>query len=82
MLSRREGPIAQKDTSRNWIFTKEIFAAYKNDLIDPEFEPSPGEEFQFYNGPYGGGQKFVVVTFGDFEINGEMQKSVVIARDK
>ena len=81
MLSRQSGPIAQKDESRNWIFTAEIMKAYSvsgladYDLIDP------GDEFQFLNGPYGS-REFVVVSVGDFEIDGEMQEEVIIARDK
>ena len=79
MLSMQYGPTAQKDEAQNWIFTQEILKAYKNDL---EGRTDPGDEFQFFNGPHGGGRKFVVVTVGDFEIGGEMQKEVVIARDK
>jgi len=74
MLSKQEGPIAQKDTSRNWIFTEKIMSAYKNDLTDRP-EVHEGDEFQFFNGPYGGGRKFVVVVV-------EFDGGAIIARDK
>jgi hypothetical protein len=70
MLSRQEGPIAKRDEARNWIFTEEIFKAYKHDLPTKLDEIQPGLKFQFFNGPYGGGRKFEVVDlhfsgFGD-----------------
>ena len=84
MRSVKYGPTAHKDESGNWIFTKEILAAYKNNLIGqvwPDEDIEPGVEFQFTNGPYGGGMKLVVVVVGEFEIDGIMTEAV-IAREK
>ena len=78
MRSMNYGPTARRDESNNYIFTKAILATYKNNLpgavvikrfhdplADGEYVVEPGLEFQFMNGPYGGGKKFIVVTVSD-----------------
>lgn len=94
MRSMNYGPTARQDESKNWIFTTELLEAYKNNLpgvagakrfhdptADEEPGVKPGVEFQFTNGPYGGGRKFVVVVVGEFEIDGVLTEAV-IAREK
>lgn len=53
-------PTARKDAARNWLFTADVLGYYKVDLGDPAVA-EPGDRFEFWNGPYGGGRKFEVV---------------------
>lgn len=86
MKSMNYGPTARKDAANNWIFTNKILAAYKNDLpgiagvkrfhdptAEEEFGVEAGVEFQFTNGPYGGGRKFVIIA---------VTEDGIIAREK
>jgi len=71
MRSVKYGPTARKDGAGNWLFTSDVLKAYKHN-IDVTF---PGAEFQFSNGPYGGGRKFEIVDY-------DILHDLIIAKEK
>ncbi len=63
MRSMQYGPTATKDAANNFVFSGAFMRAYRHNL-DPDLkiDAAEGTEFQFVNGPQGGGLKLVVVS--------------------
>lgn len=70
MRSMKYGPTSTRDNAGNFIFSEVFMKAYKHNLVDRH----EGTEFQFFNGPQGGGLKLIVVS-------ANFKNGTVVARD-
>lgn len=71
MRSMQYGPTSTRDANNNFVFSGEFMRAYKHNL---ELGAELGTEFQFFNGPQGGGLKLVVISIN-------ANDGAVVARD-
>lgn len=65
------GPSSTRDDAGNFVFSKLFMEAYKHNL---KLFPVKETEFQFFNGPQGGGLKLIVVSI-------DFKTGTVVARD-
>lgn len=72
MRSVKYGPTATKDAANNFVFSGTFMRAYKHNL---ELDAEEGTEFQFSNGPQGGGLKLIMISIN-------VNDGTVIARKK